>query len=323
MGTPELAARALESIIDGGHEVPLVLTQPDRPKGRGKKLGASPVKELALARGIEVFQPLKLKEDGVLEKISAARPDVIVVAAYGLLVPATILELPQFGCLNIHTSILPRWRGAAPIQRAVQAGDKETGVTIMQMDKGLDTGDILLEKKVPIAADETGGTLHDKLMEEGASLILDALANLENLKGRKQSEEGATYASKISKEECAIDWNLPSVAIDRNVRAFNPFPGCFTFMEGARLKVHRTSLESPLLNGAEMAELAKDVPGSIRSFGGKALAVKTGDGIIFLDEVQAEGSRRMGFKDYLAGRSVKEGLVLGEAHGGDAVGSGS
>jgi len=241
-GTPEFAAVALEALLKAGFEVPLVLTQPDRPAGRGMKLQASPVKQLAAKHGIPVSQPLSLKLDGKYpEDAAAARDallatgaDVMVVAAYGLILPSWTLELPRLGCLNIHASLLPRWRGAAPIHRAIEAGDAETGVTIGGMDEGLDTGDMLLMERLPIAATDTTGSLHDKLAVLGGRMVVEALelAACGGLTRTPQPAEGVNYAHKIEKAEASIDWALPAEVLARRVRAFNPFPGAVTLCEG-------------------------------------------------------------------------------------------
>ncbi|MBR6975671.1 MAG: methionyl-tRNA formyltransferase, partial [Ottowia sp.] len=251
-GTPEFARAALERLLDAGYAVPLVLTQPDRPAGRGMKLHASPVKQLAQQRGITVAQPRSLRLDGKYpDEAAAARaalqtaaPDVIVVAAYGLLLPRWTLDLPRLGCLNIHASLLPRWRGAAPIQRAIEAGDAESGVCIMQVAEALDAGDVLLSARTPIAATDTAATLHDKLAEQGAQLIVQALENIESLPRTPQPEEGVTYAHKIEKAEAVIDWQQDAAAIERRIRAFDPFPGAVARLGEAAIKVWKSEIVS-------------------------------------------------------------------------------
>ena len=222
-GTPEFAARALAALYEAGHDIPLVLTQPDRPAGRGMTLQASPVKQLALSRGSEVFQPLTLKDEAAQEKLRLLAPDVMVVAAYGLILPQAVLDIPRHGCLNIHASLLPRWRGAAPIHRAILAGDAESGVCIMQMEAGLDTGPVLLSSSTPISAQDTSQTLHDKLAVQGAQLIVSALQRLP-LPAVAQPEAGVTYAAKLDKSEAPLDWRRPAAELDRQIRAFTPFP---------------------------------------------------------------------------------------------------
>jgi methionyl-tRNA formyltransferase len=255
-GTPEFAAVALEAILAAGHSVPLVLTQPDRPAGRGMKLQASAVKQVAQQHGITVAQPLSLKLDGKYPTdaqaakalIEAAQADFMVVAAYGLILPQWTLNAPKHGCLNIHASLLPRWRGAAPIHRAIEAGDAQTGITIMQMDAGLDTGAMLLKEAIPIdhlgANADTTQTLHDKLATLGASLIQQALRSYSALQATPQPDAGVTYAAKISKAESAIDWTMDATAIERKIRALNPAPGCTTELNGEVVKVWRGEVKN-------------------------------------------------------------------------------
>ncbi len=237
-GTPEFAAVALRALLDAGFEIPLVLTQPDRPAGRGQKLVASPVKQVALAHNIPVHQPDRLKDPATHAPLIAAAPDVLVVAAYGLILPQAVLDIPRFGCINIHASLLPRWRGAAPIQRCLEAGDAETGVTIMRMEAGLDTGPMLLAYAIKVGAGETAASLHDKLALLGGRLIVVALRQLETLQPVPQPAGGATYAAKIDKAEAAIDWRQPAAEIERRIRAFDPFPGCTTRLGEATIKKH-------------------------------------------------------------------------------------
>ncbi len=300
-GTPEFAREALAAIVGAGHDVPLVLTQPDRPGGRGMKLQASPVKQLALERGLPVAQPRSLRLDGRFPEdaaaargvLEAARPDVLVVAAYGLILPAWVLALPRFGCLNIHGSLLPRWRGAAPIQRAIEAGDAGTGITIMQMDEGLDTGAMLLTEATPIGADDTSSTLHDRLAAIGARLIVQALAQLRHgpLPGTPQPEAGANYARKIEKTEAAIDWTQPAVVIERRIRAFDPFPGCTAELLGQPAKVWR---------GRVVA--GQGAPGAVLAAAGGRLVVACGDAALEVTELQLPGGRRIGAREFLQRR---------------------
>jgi methionyl-tRNA formyltransferase len=236
-GTPDFAAQALAAILAAGHDVPLVLTQPDRPAGRGMKLQPSAVKQLALAHNLPVFQPERLKDPTTHEPIHAAQADVMVVAAYGLILPQAVLDMPRYGCLNIHASLLPRWRGAAPIQRAIEAGDVETGVTIMQMDAGLDTGAMLLAEPLKVGAAETAGELHDRLAALGARLIVTALAQRDALTPVAQPTTGTTYAAKISKAEAQLDWAEPADVLARKIRAFNPFPGATLTLTGEPVKI--------------------------------------------------------------------------------------
>lgn len=294
-GTPEFAALALTAIIDAGHEVVLVLTQPDRPAGRGMALHASPVKQRALAAGIEVFQPQTLKDAAAQERLRAVEADAMVVAAYGLILPQAVLDLPRLGCLNIHASLLPRWRGAAPIQRAILAGDRETGVCIMQMEAGLDTGPVLFSAALPIAGDDTSATLHDKLATLGAQLIVDALARLP-LPAQTQPDAGLTYATKIEKSEASLDWRQPAAVLDRRVRAFNPFPGAISSMDGASLKIW--CAEATDDNGE---------PGVVLAVDKRGIVVACGDGALRLTELQKAGGKRLPVKQFLAGTAVLPG----------------
>jgi methionyl-tRNA formyltransferase len=304
-GTPEFARRALEAIVAAGHEVVLVLSQPDRPAGRGMKLQASPVKELAVGQRLPLAQPRSLRLDGKYPDearaaeaaLRAAQPQVMVVAAYGLMLPHWALALPVEGCLNIHGSLLPRWRGAAPIQRAIEAGDTATGITIMRMDAGLDTGPMLLEESLPIAADETAATLHDRLASLGAKLVVQALRQLPELAARAQPAEGVTYAKKIEKSEAALDWQQPAASIERRLRAFDPFPGCTAVIQGQLLKIWRGRV-------VETAHPAP--PGTVADAGAGRLIVGCGGGsALEILEVQAPGGRRVTARDWLARASAK------------------
>ena len=311
-GTPEFAAVALQAIHAAGHAVPLVLTQPDRPAGRGMKLTPSPVKQLALDLGVPVAQPRSLRLDGKFPEAAAegrsaledAGADVLVVAAYGLLLPQWVLDLPRLGCLNIHGSVLPRWRGAAPIHRAIEAGDAGTGITIMQMDAGLDTGDMLLLEREPIAFDDTTGLLHDRLAALGGRMIVQALADAAAgaLRPRKQPEEGVTYAHKIAKSEAAIDWTLPADAIERRVRAFDPFPGA-TFQSGTdTLKLWRAQVERLDIAAA---------PGTVIAADAQQVVVACGDGALALLDVQRPGGKRGPVAQWLQAHPLAVGAVLG------------
>jgi methionyl-tRNA formyltransferase len=302
-GTPEFAREALAALHAAGHEVALVLTQPDRPAGRGMKLQASPVKQFALAHGIPVGQPHSLRLDGkypeeaaaAKAQIEAVQADAMVVAAYGLILPQWTLDTPRLGCLNIHASLLPRWRGAAPIHRAIEAGDAQTGTTLMQMDAGLDTGDMLLVEAEAILPDDTTATLHDRLAAQGARLIVQAMARLqagEVLARTPQPAEGVTYAHKIEKHEAAIDWALPAAVIERRVRAFDPFPGCTTPLQTGKgaevLKVWSASLVQ-----------ASGTPGEVLQAQGDTLLVACGEQALALNTVQRPGGKRIGVKDFL------------------------
>ena len=292
-GTPEFAACALEAILAAGHEVVLVLTQPDRPAGRGMKLSPSAVKQLALARGIEFDQPEKLRTDAQRARLVACAPDVLVVAAYGLILPPAVLELPRLGCINIHASLLPRWRGAAPIHRAIEAGDPETGVTIMQMDVGLDTGDMLLTVREPIHADDTTGSLHDRLAAQGAQAMVAALAQLDALSPQPQPAEGVTYAEKIGKAEAQLDWSLPAEVLHRKIRAFNPFPGASTLAGGEALKIWQAQLADGA--GASGEVLAADADG---------VRIACGSGALLATQLQAAGGKRLAAREFLAGHNL-------------------
>lgn len=310
-GTPEFASVALRHLLDARFEVVLALTQPDRPSGRGMKLLGSPVKQLALANGIPVGQPRSLRLDGRFPEDALAaksvleglRPDVMVVAAYGLILPQWVLDLPRLGCLNIHASLLPRWRGAAPIHRAIEAGDERTGVTIMQMDAGLDTGDMLMSESLPVAADETTASLHDRLSPMGARLIVEALeaAACGGLKATPQPAEGVTYAHKIEKAEAAIDWRLPAQVIERRLRAFDPFPGASFQLEGETVKLWRASLRP---------EVAAE-PGTVVQSDAQGITVACGQGGLALLELQRPGGRRQPVQAFLQGRPVATGSRLG------------
>jgi len=295
-GTPDFASQALQSIIGAGHEVALVLTQPDRASGRGMALRSSPVKQFALASGIEVMQPSSLKKDlAAQERIRALGAEAMVVAAYGLILPQVVLDMPTFGCINIHASLLPRWRGAAPVQRALLAGDAETGVCIMQMEAGLDSGPLLLCGSLPIAAEDTAATLTDRLALLGARLIVDALARLP-LPPQAQSEGGATYAAKIDKAEAALDWRLPAAQLARSVRAFNPFPGASCALDGTLLKVWRAE-----------AIAGHGQPGEILVAARGAVVVACGEGALRLDELQKAGGKRLAAAQFLVGTAVAAG----------------
>jgi methionyl-tRNA formyltransferase len=308
-GTPEFAAVALQALLDAGFEVPLVLSQPDRPAGRGMKLQASPVKQLAVARGIAVAQPRSLRLDGKFpdeaelgrQALTDARPDVLIAAAYGLILPKWVLELPRLGCLNIHGSILPRWRGAAPIHRAIEAGDAETGITIMQMDEGLDTGDMLLLERLAIAAADTTATLHDKLATLGGRLIVEALALAAcgGFRPVSQPEAGVTYAHKIEKAESQIRWSDDAAQIARRLRAFDPFPGGVAQVDGEALKVWR----------AEVVEIEGTLgePGQVLAVSPEGPVVACGAGSVRLTELQRAGGKRLPAAAFLQARPLLTG----------------
>ncbi|WP_326540166.1 methionyl-tRNA formyltransferase [Pseudorhodoferax sp.] len=311
-GTPEFARVALAALADAGHVLPLVLTQPDRPAGRGLKAQASPVKQEAERRGLPLLQPRSLRLDGkypdeaaaARAALAAARLDVLVVAAYGLILPAWTLAAARHGALNIHGSLLPRWRGAAPIQRAIEAGDAQTGITVMRMDTGLDTGPMLLERALPILAADTAATLHDRLALLGAQMIVEAVPAWAEgrLLERPQPAEGATYAHKIDKAEALIDWAEPAAVIERRVRAFDPFPGSLLMQGGEPIKLWRAEA---LVDAA-----AGEAPGTCVS-AADGLVVACGQGRLKLLELQRTGGRRVSVADFLRGRPVPAGTVLG------------
>jgi methionyl-tRNA formyltransferase len=295
-GTPEFASEALAAILAAGYPVPLVLTQPDRPAGRGMKLSPSPVKQLALAHGLEVDQPERLRTAEQRARLTACAPDVLVVAAYGLLLPPEVLALPRLGCINIHASLLPRWRGAAPIHRAIEAGDAETGITIMQMDAGLDTGPMLLCRSLPISADDTTVTLHDRLAVLGAEAIVEALARLETLVPQPQPEAGVTYAAKISRAEASIDWARPAGEIERRMRAFDPFPGLSSSLRGTLIKFWR----------AEVVD-QRGAPGSVLAVDEGGITIACGEQALRCIVLQRPGSRRLPASEFLRGFAVSAG----------------
>ena len=314
-GTPEFARVALQRLLSAGFTVPLVLTQPDRPAGRGMKLQASPVKQCALEQGIAVAQPRSLRLDGkypedaaaARDALLAAQADVMVVAAYGLILPQWVLDMPAKGCLNIHASLLPRWRGAAPIHRAIEAGDAETGVTIMQMDAGLDTGDMLLVEKTPIAPTDTTAVLHDRLADLGGRMIVEALelAACGGLQPVPQPAEGVTYAHKIEKAESEIDWSLPAHVIGQRIRAFDPFPGASTALQGEAIKVWGYEIDS-------YQRLSNERCGQILASGPEGVTVACGEGgALRLTTLQRAGGKRLPVADFLRGFPLPVGQVLG------------
>ncbi len=302
-GTPAFAAAALQALLDAGHDVALVLTQPDRPAGRGMALRASAVKELALARAIPVSQPVTLKGGGAREALAGIDAALMVVAAYGLILPQSVLDAFPLGCLNIHASLLPRWRGAAPIQRAILAGDAQTGISIMQMDAGLDTGPVLLQEAIPISARETAGSLHERLARLGSQCIVRALDQLVAGTARAvaQASAGATYAAKLEKDEARIDWTRSAVDIDRQVRAFNPYPGAFSSIGGEPLKIWAAH---PVAGGS-------NAPGTVEAADAECVVVACGEGALALEELQRAGGRRLSIRDFQRGAGLERGRQLG------------
>jgi methionyl-tRNA formyltransferase len=304
MGTPDFAVPTLEALVTGGHEVIAAVTQPDKPKGRGKAVLMTPVKEKALEYGIPVYQPVKAREPEFIEVLKSLEPEVIVVVAFGQILPKEILEIPRYGCVNVHASLLPKYRGAAPIQWAVIDGEEESGVTTMQMDEGLDTGDILEMEKIRLEEKETGGSLFDKLSRLGGKLILSTLSGLENgtVVPRKQGETTTPYAKMLKKTMGEIDWNMEAAAIERLIRGLNPWPSAYTSCNGKTLKIWAADV----LPGGQGEE-----PGRVRA-GKDSLLVETGSGLLSITELQLEGKKRMDTASFLRGFSISDGTVLGK-----------
>jgi methionyl-tRNA formyltransferase len=309
-GTPEFASIALKALHEAGFEIPLVLTQPDRPAGRGMQVQASPVKRFAQAHGIPVGQPVSLRLDGKYPDaaeeahalLRATPHDAMVVAAYGLILPRSVLDIPRLGCINIHASLLPCWRGAAPIHRAIEAGDAETGITIMQMEEGLDTGPMLLRHAVPIEATDTTASLHDKLATLGGTMIVDALRRLRQLERVPQPQEGVTYAPKIAKEEAALDFTQAAVVLDRKIRAFNPFPGASATVNGALLKLWRAEPAA--------AAGALGAPGKVLAANADGVLIACGNGVLRVRELQKAGSKRLPAAEFLKGFQLEGAVFL-------------
>jgi methionyl-tRNA formyltransferase len=294
-GTPEFAARHLQALVDSPHSLVGVYSQPDRPAGRGRKLTASPVKEVALSAGLPVYQPTSFKDPDALVQLAALEADVMVVVAYGLLLPQAVLDTPRLGCINVHASLLPRWRGAAPIHRALLAGDARTGITIMQMDQGLDTGDMLLKVACPIEPTDTSASLHDKLITLGCPALIDALNGLEagTLTPERQDDSQATYASKLVKTEGEIDWHHSAQAIHRQVRGLTPWPGAYTDWQGQTLRIQQ----------ARLVDARTDQPpGSLVALKPEGIEVATGDGVLAIERLQLPGKKAMSAADVLNAR---------------------
>jgi methionyl-tRNA formyltransferase len=299
-GTPEFAAVSLAALLRARHEITLVLTRPDRPAGRGLRQQPSPVKRLAVERGLELLQPASLRDPDAQAAIAQARPDAVTVVAYGLLLPSAVLALPARGCINVHASLLPRWRGAAPIQRAILAGDSATGVTIMRMEETLDTGPMLLQRTIPIGPADTAGTVHDRLAALGAELLVEALA--ENPPERPQDPAGATYAPRIAKGEAEIDWGRSAQEIERQVRAFDPAPGAQTRHEGTVLKIW----------GARVAQGNQPAPpGTVLETDASGIRVACGEHELWVTELQRAGGKRLAARAFLAGHALAHGALLG------------
>jgi methionyl-tRNA formyltransferase len=305
MGTPDFAATILEKVIQAGHEVIGVVTQPDKQKGRGHELSCSPVKELALQHGLPVYQPVKVKDTEFLQTIEHLKPEIILVAAFGQILPKAFLDIPSYGCINVHASLLPKYRGAAPIQYCIIDGERETGVTIMHMDVGIDTGDIILQKSIPIAKDETGGSLFEKLAELGGELLITAMQQLENKTAVRtvQENEKATYVKIIDKEMGRIDFTRPAEKLECLIRGLTPWPSAFTLLDGKTLKLWRAEV---------IQKEAKAEPGEVIEVNKDSIAVMTGEGILLIRELQLEGKKRMTADAFLRGYPVKVGTILGK-----------
>ncbi|MDH1551881.1 MULTISPECIES: methionyl-tRNA formyltransferase [Pseudomonas] len=304
-GTPEFAAEHLKALLDSPYEIVAVYTQPDRPAGRGQKLMPSAVKALAVAHGIPVLQPQALRNAEAQAELAALQPDLMVVVAYGLILPQAVLDIPRLGCINSHASLLPRWRGAAPIQRAVEAGDTESGVTVMRMEAGLDTGPMLLKVTTPISAEDTGGSLHDRLAQMGPPAVVQAIAGLADgsLQGEVQNDALATYAHKLNKDEARLDWCRPAVELERLIRAFNPWPVCHSTLDGESVKVLAANVAA-----------GKGEPGEILSASKDGLVVACGDQALSLTRLQLPGGKALSFSDLFNSRREKfaAGKVLGQ-----------
>ena len=296
-GTPEFAAAALTALHEVGHDIALVLTQPDRPAGRGMKLTASAVKQTAERLGLKLAQPDHLKSPDTQDVLRAADAEVMIVAAYGLILPQAVLDIPPRGCLNIHASLLPRWRGAAPIQRAILAGDTQTGITIMQMDAGLDTGAILLKKMVTIAPADSAGSLHDTLARVGAAAVVEAMSRLDTLIPEAQDSARATYAAKLRKDEARLDWSRPADELARSIRAYNPAPGAHTVFDGKTLKIWQAAVETN----------AAGQPGEVLGSNEPGMVVACGQQALRLLELQIAGGKRVSAAAFMAGHAVLRG----------------
>lgn len=307
MGTPDFAVDTLQAIVDAGHEVALVVTQPDKAKGRGKKLCYTPVKEKAMECHLEVAQPEKVREESFVERLQMIAPDVIVVVAFGQILPESILNIPKYGCINVHASLLPAYRGAAPIQWAVIDGLAETGVTTMYMEKGLDTGDIICQSRIPLAADETGGSLFDKLAKEGASLLVRTLKMLEDgtATRTKQDDSRSSYAKMLSKDMGCLDFSKDAVILERLIRGLNPWPSAYTAIQGKTLKIYIAEVvaEEECTTGA--------APGTVIAVDKKSFTVRCGNGALRIYNLQLEGKKRMDTSAFLLGYKVENGMQLG------------
>ncbi len=304
-GTPEFAVPALKALLDAGHTILAVYTQPDRPAGRGRKLVMGAVKEFALAHSLRIHQPVTLKSEHEAETLRALKPDALIVIAYGQILPKSILSIPRYGCINVHASLLPRWRGAAPIQRAIEAGDAKTGVTIMQMDAGLDTGALLALAEIPIGADDNSATLHDRLADLGGRLLVDTLAQLVRgaIAPQAQDNARATYAAKLKKDEARLDWNTDAELLARRIRAFNPWPVAHTTLDGQTLRLWQARAE----NGAP----AIQPPGTVLTANADGVRVQCATGVLRITLLQLEGGNVLDVSAFLNGRPLPAGTRLG------------
>ncbi len=304
MGTPDFAVEALEAIIDKGHEIIGVVTQPDKVRGRGGKVSFSPIKEVALKHNLNIYQPIKVRDPEFIQTIRDLEPEVIVVAAFGQILPKELLDMPPYGCINVHASLLPKYRGASPIQAAILNGEKETGVTIMHMDVKLDTGDMILQESIPIADDETGGSLHDKLALLGARLVVEALDKLKDGSAPRipQDDSLASYVKMLDKDMGTIDFSQPALNIERMIRGLNPWPSAYTKLDGKILKFWR----------ADVVEYSGDGdPGQIVEVGKDSFTVMTGEDALEIRELQLEGKKRLSCDAFLRGYSLEKGTILG------------
>ena len=310
MGTPDFSVGTLEALVEAGHDVCLAVTQPDKPKGRGKEMQPTPVKEAALRHGIPVYQPRKIRDPQCVEELRKYHADVCVVVAFGQILPKTILELTPYGCINVHASLLPKYRGAAPIQWAILEGETVTGVTTMQMDEGLDTGDMILKTEVPITENETGESLHDKLAAAGAELCVKTLKALEDHTAvlEKQGESPTSYAKMLDKKMGDIDWSCPAVQIERLVRGLNSWPSAYTHWQGKTLKIWRAKAENTA--GAKNGTESGCLPGTVTEVGKDSFAVQTGEGVLHVYELQIPGKKRMETGAFLRGYALERGTVF-------------
>lgn len=308
MGTPDFAAVILEKIITSGHEVIGVVTQPDKEKGRGRTISFSPVKEMAIKYGCTVYQPVKVRDESFLQTVKELAPEAIIVAAFGQILPKTLLDMPPYGCINVHASLLPKYRGAAPIQYSILEGEEETGITIMYMDDGIDTGDMILQARTPISPDETGGSLYEKLAVIGADLLIEALEKIKNNTAERihQNNEQSTYVKMITKEMGKLDFTWPAIKLERWIRGMDPWPSAYTFLDGKTLKIWKAEVEE-----YQDKENKPAKPGEVVEVRKDAIAVMTGEGILVIKELQLEGKKRMPCGAFLLGYPITVGTVLG------------